>query len=237
MVYVIQVEGNIGVGKTTLIKSLKNELQTYKNIIYLFEPIDKWTNMQDINLLQMYYKDKKKYAELFQTYAFITLLKKHLLYNFKNNDDIIICERSLLTSIHIFGQILLKEQSIRPIFQKTLLECYTTFHEDILKPNVIIYIKVKNEDIPKILKKRIATRNRKGESEEIPTDYLLKLNEVYEKLIHNDIYKHYDGVKVIEIPMMNNHSNEIDTYLKEIRNHIDAYRNKTKRNRTQSLNL
>ena len=62
--YIFSIDGNIGSGKSTLIKKLKNELSSINNlkIIYLQEPVDDWKNIKDengINLIENYYKNQK----------------------------------------------------------------------------------------------------------------------------------------------------------------------------------
>ena len=46
--YLFSVEGNIGSGKSTLVKILQNKLDN-KNICFLQEPVDEWSNFKDDN--------------------------------------------------------------------------------------------------------------------------------------------------------------------------------------------
>ena len=50
--YIFSVDGNIGSGKSTLIKKLKKELiKIYNiNVIYLQEPVDEWKSIKDENI-------------------------------------------------------------------------------------------------------------------------------------------------------------------------------------------
>ena len=60
MVYVIQIEGNIGVGKSTLINYLKSKLSKNHKIIFINEPINTWMNIEGYNLFHLYYTQRKK---------------------------------------------------------------------------------------------------------------------------------------------------------------------------------
>jgi deoxyadenosine/deoxycytidine kinase len=62
----ILVEGNIGVGKTTLINIFSQE----KDVEIALEPVDKWQNLNGINLFQRYYKEPNKFFATFQSYVF-----------------------------------------------------------------------------------------------------------------------------------------------------------------------
>jgi deoxyadenosine/deoxycytidine kinase len=66
---IISIEGNIGSGKSTLIKKLR-ELPEFQNgFTFLPEPVDEWNTIKDsdgITILEKYYSDQKKYAFSFQ---------------------------------------------------------------------------------------------------------------------------------------------------------------------------
>ena len=59
---VIVIDGEIGAGKTTLIKILKEEFENKYNlnVCSIFEPVDKW---RDIGALQMFYEDIDKTSQ------------------------------------------------------------------------------------------------------------------------------------------------------------------------------
>ena len=59
--YIISIEGNIGSGKSTLVKKLKEKNPSW---YFLQEPVDVWKSVSDIdgnNILSEFYKDKKRY--------------------------------------------------------------------------------------------------------------------------------------------------------------------------------
>ena len=58
MPVVLSIEGNIGSGKSTILKFLK-ENNTTNDIIFLKEPVDKWENIKDVEgttILEHFYK-------------------------------------------------------------------------------------------------------------------------------------------------------------------------------------
>ena len=66
MTVIISVEGNIGSGKSSLVKQIKLSLSKNtldKPIFFLQEPVEEWGNIKDKDgntVLEEFYKDKKK---------------------------------------------------------------------------------------------------------------------------------------------------------------------------------
>ena len=77
MSMIFSVEGNIGSGKSTLIKHLKEQMKEMCGfkIVYLEEPVDIWQTIKDSqgnDIIKRYYEDQKKFAFQFQMMAYIT---------------------------------------------------------------------------------------------------------------------------------------------------------------------
>ena len=102
---IISIEGNIGSGKSTFISFLK---KNFDDICFVDEPVQEWLNIVDENnnnLIQNFYKDKKKYGYLFQNFAYITRIKK-LNDAIKNSKkQIIITERSIESDKYLFAEM------------------------------------------------------------------------------------------------------------------------------------
>ena len=49
MTYIFSIEGNIGSGKSTLVKELQKRVRTIANkpVVYVQEPVDEWDNIKD----------------------------------------------------------------------------------------------------------------------------------------------------------------------------------------------
>ena len=72
--YTVVVEGNIGSGKTTFIKSFE---KYHDQVEVCPEPVDRWRNLQGHNLLQKMYEDPKRWSLLLQTYVQLTMVQEH----------------------------------------------------------------------------------------------------------------------------------------------------------------
>lgn len=106
MHYIFTIEGNIGSGKSTLVKKLKKTFDNIDNIkiIFLQEPVSVWENIKDKNgknIIEKYYKNQKKYAFSFQMMAYISRVHqiKEVL---KNNKNVIIILKGLYLLIKKF---------------------------------------------------------------------------------------------------------------------------------------
>jgi deoxyadenosine/deoxycytidine kinase len=175
---IISIEGNIGSGKSTLIKNLK-ELNL-ENIIFLPEPVEEWNKIKDTNgktIIEKYYEDQKKYAFSFQMMAYISRLKQ--IQDNINENNIIITERCLYTDKEIFAKMLHDSGLIEDIEYSIYLCWFEHFIAD-AKINHFIYIK----SDPDICSNRINLRNRKGE-ESIPLEYLIKCHKYHENWLNN----------------------------------------------------
>jgi len=111
MHYIFSVEGNIGSGKSTLVKMLKEHLKKIKNteVIYLPEPVAEWESIKDSdgkNAIEKYYENPDKYAFSFQMMAYISRIHQLRETLQTNNNVIIICERSVFTDKEIFAKML-----------------------------------------------------------------------------------------------------------------------------------
>jgi len=183
---IVSVEGNIGAGKTTLIRMLKERMPEAE---FLLEPIEKWQDVGGENLLESFYKDSSRYAFIFQCRAFMTRIKQ-LEEKMADPDckDTIIIERSWFSDRMCFSQVLRDDGTITEmewIVYKELFDQMFNFIKK-AKMNINKYIYVKCDT--SVVEKRIKKRNR-GEETSIPTDYLEKLNVKHESWLNgrNDV--------------------------------------------------
>ena len=101
---ILTIEGNIGSGKSTLVKQLRQELAT--KWTFLDEPVDEWLELKDESgrsLIELFYADKKRYSYTFQNYAYITRMRKLMETKSQNVN---VTERCVLTDKHVFAQML-----------------------------------------------------------------------------------------------------------------------------------
>jgi deoxyadenosine/deoxycytidine kinase len=178
----ISIAGNIGSGKSTIIKQLQS-LDSNINIVE--EPIDKMKN-----LLELFYTDMKRWSVTLQMY--VVLLYKELIDS--NTANILITERSQYESRHIFAN------SLIDTFNREELAIYTDFYNiNNREPDLFVYVKTS----PITCYQRMKNRGR-TEEQNVPIEYLQSLHDNYEKTFQNnpksivingedsadDVYKH-----------------------------------------------
>ena len=184
MTYICSIEGNIGSGKSTIIKNLKKTLYNlnYKNVIYLPEPVDVWESIKDNsgkNIIECYYENQEEYAFSFQMMAYISRIHQ-LRTAIKNNQgSIIITERSVLTDKNVFAKMLYDDKKIKEIDYAIYLKWFDEFIKEI-PISGIIYIKT----VPETASERVVKRNRKGET--IPLEYLKLCHTYHDNWLLNE---------------------------------------------------
>ena len=115
MSHIFSIEGNIGSGKSTLVKLLKEKCVNNKNLLFLDEPVDEWTKLTDEhgkNMIEKFYDNQAKYAFSFQTMAYITRLSKLRKALKSNPHSVIITERSLYTDKYVIAKMLFEDDKI-----------------------------------------------------------------------------------------------------------------------------
>ena len=173
MVQIYSIEGNIGSGKSTLIRCLK---KINKDIIFVLEPVDEWASITDLegeNILTKFYRDQRKYSFSFQMMAYISRLSKLKRIVEKNPNATIITERSILTDKNVFAKMLYDDKHIEEVNYIIYLKWFNEFVEDISQVG-FIYIKT----YPNVCFKRVQKRNRSGET--ISQDYLERCHQYHE---------------------------------------------------------
>ena len=74
MSVVFSIEGNIGCGKTTLLKILEKELPT---VSIINEPLGEWESIGGkVNLLDQYYKNPERWGLTFQQFTLFTRARR-----------------------------------------------------------------------------------------------------------------------------------------------------------------
>lgn len=181
MSVIFSIEGNIGSGKSTLFQLLKKSIDCQeinsKRIIFLEEPVDEWSSVQDQTtgktILDLFYGNMKDYAFSFQMMAYITRLKNIQDTIKKYPNSIIITERCLYTDKNIFAKMLYDDGIMKSVEYQIYSKWFGNFIKDFPK---IYYIFLNTK--PSICLERIQKRNRKGEGN-IAFDYLLKLDKYH----------------------------------------------------------
>jgi deoxyadenosine/deoxycytidine kinase len=173
----IYVEGNIGVGKSTTVEILKNNIDD-SDIIY--EPVQMW---KDVGILQKFYEDPEKYAYIFQNFSLISRMKKTEEKLKSSNAKYIFHDRSLDTDKHVFEKMLYDSKKISEMEHK-MYNLWCDFYYEYIRPNTnngIIYLRCS----PETAYKRIQKRGRQEEMN-ISIEYLRELHRYHEEWLINN---------------------------------------------------
>ena len=178
---IISVDGNIGSGKSTLVKYLQScEHLGVKIFTVLKEPVDEWESIKNENgetVIECFYKDQTKYAFSFQMMAYISRLAslRKIVADPVNQNAIIITERSMLTDKYVFAKMLYDDNKIEKINYSIYLKWFNEFITD-LPVDKIIYLNTS----PEICHSRILKRSRAGD-DKVSLEYLKNCDNY-----HND---------------------------------------------------
>tara|TARA_B110000977_G_scaffold154054_1_gene195746 strand:- start:2405 stop:3052 length:648 start_codon:yes stop_codon:yes gene_type:complete len=183
MTQIYSIEGNIGSGKSTLVKILKQYFKKNKSsqIIFADEPVKEWMSVVDSSgddILSKFYRDQHKYGFSFQMMAYISRISVLRKLVKDNPNSIIFTERSVYTDKNVFAQMLHDEGKINEIDFIIYNKWFNHFLEEI-DITGIIYIQTN----PEKCAERIIKRNRKGEI--IGLNYLKLCHKYHENWLNN----------------------------------------------------
>jgi len=182
---VITVDGGIGAGKTVYINMIRNKLSSRGwRVTIVEEPVKKW---RDSGILDLFYKDPKRWAYHFQTKAFHDRVVENILafQLHGDNSDVFILERSPFTD-NLFMEVLYDDKIVTELEYKNYKEWWALWYKIMpYTPNMFIYLR---PDID-VQMFRIEERNR---LEELPTNGTGGVSKEYqEKLVakHDNFFK------------------------------------------------
>ena len=164
----VAVAGNIGVGKTTLVKKLCDNLEWTP----FFEPEKENPYLPD------FYKDMQTWAFHSQIFFLTRRLKAHK--DLCVHPGSVIQDRSVYEDAEIFAHNLYRQKQIGERDYQTYQELYQALVEFLPPPDLVLYIKA---SVP-TLQQRIKQRGRDYE-DKIDPNYLTQLNQLYDQWIDN----------------------------------------------------
>jgi len=188
---IFSIEGNIGSGKSTFCKYLKDNFSNYynklydANVIFIDEPVEDWENIKDEHgtILEHFYRCPEKYSYCFQMTAYISrLIKLKQAINKIKTNDIIIMERSVFSDYNVFARMLYDTGKINEIEFKSYKLWFHHFLEDF---PVFFYIYIRTDF--KKCHERVFERSRRGESP-ITEKYLETCEKYHEDWLQNEFY-------------------------------------------------
>ncbi len=164
----IAVAGNIGSGKSTFVEYLCEKY----NVKPFFEPNDQNPYLED------FYTDMNAWA--FQSQIYFLAAKFALHQELDATQQSVIQDRTLWEDAEIFVENLRRQRIMDKRDYDTYRTIYESIRDNIRPPDLMIYLRCP----VRIVKQRIAMRGREME-QDIPTGYLTRLHNLYEKWIEN----------------------------------------------------
>lgn len=158
----IVIDGNIGCGKSTVMRRLNEEIR----IPIFLEPLHKWDK-----LLTLFYQNPDKWAFPFN------LEVVHSFYMWKNINGPTLVERSPVSCREVFTQLNYESGHMHSLE----LEVFDKIYKELSwNPDVLIYIATD----PTVCVNRMKQRARECEKE-VPLDYIQRIHKKYETMIAN----------------------------------------------------
>ena len=170
------LEGNIGAGKSTIMKIISNQ---FHDVEFVEEPVNQWQNLNGCNLLNAFYSDPKRWGFSFEFYSMLTKIQA-LLKAADSDKPIIIIERSILSN-KVFMDLSNDLGKLDKMEYTMLINTYNFYLENVY-PQIagIIYLDTHVDECIR----RITKRNR-GEECTIEKSYLNSIKEKMDEMCNS----------------------------------------------------
>ena len=168
--YRVAVEGNIACGKSTLLRHLSKVPHTE----VLYEPVEKWRDIEGENLLARYYQDIPRFAYLFQQNVMLTMMEAHQAPQSK---PLFVMERSAFSSRYCFVKTLYESK----VIERLEFNCFDRLFHWLISQSppsldLIIYMRAS----PETCFQRLHSRKRE-EEKSVSLSYMQALDKCYEQ--------------------------------------------------------
>ena len=170
------LEGNIGAGKSTIMKIISNQ---FHDVEFVEEPVNQWQNLNGCNLLNAFYSDPKRWGFSFEFYSMLTKIQA-LLKAADSDKPIIIIERSILSN-KVFMDLSNDLGKLDKMEYAMLINTYNFYLENVY-PQIagVIYLDTPVDECIR----RITKRNR-GEECTIEKSYLNSIKEKMDEMCNS----------------------------------------------------
>mmetsp|Transcript_3230 Transcript_3230/g.4471 ORF Transcript_3230/g.4471 Transcript_3230/m.4471 type:complete len:287 (-) Transcript_3230:211-1071(-) len=168
----VSVEGNIGSGKTTVLKALEEAMIDDSRVAFSEEPAESWEASGALSAL---YSGKVS-PSFFQMFVLSTRTASILRQLNEKSPTILISERTLFFGERAFADICIENAEEKKMYQA----CSSAYGSLIEAKATMLYIFVDTD--PEICLSRIKARGRASESS-IDLEYLHKLDSSHRRLV------------------------------------------------------
>ena len=208
LIKTILIEGNIGVGKSTIMSYIASKYPS--NLVQVHcEPVENWMDIKGFDLLNALYTESNRWTFTFELTALLSRIRNHM--NSRSNHHINIYERSILSCFNVFIDHDREQNYLNDVEYRILQNHYEYGLEKTidLSSTAILYFDLP----PKQCYERIVKRSRQSESS-VDLERLEKLKHHYDKFIKNF---NMCPVKVIDASQtLERTCEQIDTLLSEM---------------------
>jgi len=186
------VEGNIGVGKSSFLKLLGQQLDCH----IVFEPHEKWQSIgQAGNLLEKFYDDTPRWAYTFQAYAFLSRVLQQEEAVKNSEHDVIIFERSVFSDLHCFAKNCFELGTMTELEWNLYREWFSWLvGHHVIIPTGFVYLR----GTPETCFERLKIRDRHEEAT-VPLSYLELLHEKHDGWL---VHKKEAASCVADVPVL-----------------------------------
>lgn len=189
------LEGNGGAGKSTLLRILGESL----SVDIILEPVEKWRSVEDSgNLLELFFKDPRRWATTFQSYVLVSRLQTILAHQKAHATEMPqILERSVYCDCYCFAKNCYESGYMTEIEWQVYREWFSLLIENYTqKPSGFIYLRTS----PAVCFERVKRRAR-PEEDGFSLEFLTTLHRRHEDwLMHKrDIPEFLRDVPVLVV--------------------------------------
>ena len=184
----ILFEGNIAAGKSTVGRRLAES----GLFDFIEEPVGSWQKDFAANLLDLFYKDPKRWSFTFQLAAFTTRAKTWTEVLAMTDHQNVVLERSIYCDRYVFAKNCYQSGLMTEVEWQLYSRMWDWLEENwCTEPDKIVYLRTPAE----VCHERIVKRGRR-EEEKIPLDYLRDLERLHDEwLLDNPKAIVIDGCK------------------------------------------
>lgn len=218
------IEGNIGVGKSTFLRLIQEQLPEIQAV---FEPVNAWANSGATqSLLSNFYTDTPRWSYTMETFTMFTRIRDHV-QELPRLSSITVGERSLYSGYYCFAKNGYQQGQMQPIEWLLYTHWFNFLMPRLTIPTGFIYLK----SDPETCYKRTLKRNRTGE-ESIPLDYFKQIHDCHEAFLikKQEIIPALEQVPLLVLDASHEFENNLDIikdYAQKVKQFIELNPTKT----------